>query len=265
MDQDSCQKELQARGCNRCATANDPLKPIVLIEYRTLICECLARIIGGEIGCTVVSFADAESWRLQRDQFQPPLVVLGEVERYQSGERQEMVRRFLESESTPVVVICNPQEMEGMMDAFHRGAKGIIPFDTPIEITVGAIRLALVGGVFIPAAMVLSRSQSLNVKAGSSLDSSPFTARESAILQALCKGKANKVIASDLRLSESTVKVHVHNVMRKLAVTNRTEAVIKMGILALAPAIECRDNYGLDPIVGGPDGVELCLKMGDGA
>jgi DNA-binding NarL/FixJ family response regulator len=40
------------------------------------------------------------------------------------------------------------------------------------------------------------------------------------------------VIASDLRVSESTVKVHIHNVMRKLHVSNRTEAVIKIGELA---------------------------------
>ena len=39
------------------------------------------------------------------------------------------------------------------------------------------------------------------------------------------------MIASDLRVSESTVKVHIHNVMRKLQVSNRTEAVIKIGEL----------------------------------
>jgi DNA-binding NarL/FixJ family response regulator len=47
------------------------------------------------------------------------------------------------------------------------------------------------------------------------------------VLAQLDRGKANKLIAFELGMSESTVKVHVRNIMRKLSATNRTQAVYK--------------------------------------
>ena len=48
-----------------------------------------------------------------------------------------------------------------------------------------------------------------------------------AVLAQLRQGKANKLIAHELSMSESTVKVHVRNIMRKMGATNRTQAVYK--------------------------------------
>jgi DNA-binding NarL/FixJ family response regulator len=50
-----------------------------------------------------------------------------------------------------------------------------------------------------------------------------FTRREAQVLEQLQQGKANKVIAYELNISESTVKVHVRNIMKKLHATNRTQ------------------------------------------
>ena len=55
-----------------------------------------------------------------------------------------------------------------------------------------------------------------------------FTPREARIAEALRKGKANKIIAYDLNLCESTVKVHIRNIMKKLKATNRTEVAYKL-------------------------------------
>ena len=50
-----------------------------------------------------------------------------------------------------------------------------------------------------------------------------FTARQIAVIDALRKGKANKIIAFELNMKESTVKVHVRNIMKRLKAHNRTE------------------------------------------
>ena len=50
-----------------------------------------------------------------------------------------------------------------------------------------------------------------------------FTGRQTAILDILCKGKPNKIIAYELGMCESTVKVHIRNIMKKLKATNRTQ------------------------------------------
>ncbi|TGV73883.1 response regulator transcription factor, partial [Mesorhizobium sp. M00.F.Ca.ET.158.01.1.1] len=55
-----------------------------------------------------------------------------------------------------------------------------------------------------------------------------FTTREAAVVEALRTGKANKIIAYELNLCESTVKVHIRNIMKKLKATNRTEVAYKL-------------------------------------
>jgi len=55
-----------------------------------------------------------------------------------------------------------------------------------------------------------------------------FTLRQAEVVQALRKGKANKIIAYELNLRESTVKVHIRNIMKKLKATNRTEVAYKL-------------------------------------
>ena len=51
-----------------------------------------------------------------------------------------------------------------------------------------------------------------------------LTVRQGDVMEQLQLGKANKIIAFDLGMSESTVKVHVRNIMRKMGATNRTQA-----------------------------------------
>jgi DNA-binding NarL/FixJ family response regulator len=54
-----------------------------------------------------------------------------------------------------------------------------------------------------------------------------FTARQAAVIDALRRGKANKIIAYELNMRESTVKVHVRNIMKKLNAKNRTEVAYR--------------------------------------
>ena len=62
-----------------------------------------------------------------------------------------------------------------------------------------------------------------------------FTARQAAVIGALRQGKQNKIIAYELNMRESTVKVHVRNIMKKLNATNRTEvAYLTNQLLAAA-------------------------------
>ena len=58
-----------------------------------------------------------------------------------------------------------------------------------------------------------------------------FTSREEEVISMLKLGKANKIIAYELALRESTVKVHIRNIMKKLKVHNRTEVIFKLNEL----------------------------------
>jgi DNA-binding NarL/FixJ family response regulator len=78
------------------------------------------------------------------------------------------------------------------------------------------------GGTFAPTAALLSQRDRPH-GSGSRQVLEGFTLRQSDILDCLRRGMANKMIAYHLSMCESTVKVHVRNIMKKLKATNRTQ------------------------------------------
>ena len=90
-----------------------------------------------------------------------------------------------------------------------------------------------------PAAC-LPRVRYLTTSATPARQASIFTTRQAEVVEALRRGKANKIIAYELKMQESTVKVHVRNVMRKLKAKNRTEVVYKVNELLHQDAASLR-------------------------
>jgi len=124
------------------------------------------------------------------------------------------------------IVALTSFEDEGLVhQAMEAGAVGYLYKDVEEEELIGAIRAAKVGrSVLAPGAM-----QAL-VKQASTQDESgaiePLTPREEEILTLVAQGMTNLQIAEFLNISSSTVHFHVHNILTKLQVQSRTEAVV---------------------------------------
>jgi DNA-binding NarL/FixJ family response regulator len=84
------------------------------------------------------------------------------------------------------------------------------------------MHLVNAGGTYVPASSLVAAHQS-SQEPGTSKRLGIFTVRQAAVVEALRKGKANKIIAYELNMRESTVKVHVRSIMKKLKAKNRTE------------------------------------------
>jgi DNA-binding NarL/FixJ family response regulator len=97
------------------------------------------------------------------------------------------------------------------------------------DIAVEAVRFVLAGGTYVPMDCVLATGPDLPASPASR-PSSGVTAREAAVIRALQQGKPNKVIAYELNMCESTVKVHVRNLMKKMKAKNRTDVAMKAQI-----------------------------------
>ncbi|HSC05816.1 MAG TPA: response regulator transcription factor, partial [Steroidobacteraceae bacterium] len=82
--------------------------------------------------------------------------------------------------------------------------------------------MVCVGGTYAPADTLLTQSERAQDLAREPLIQG-FTQRQSQILDCLRQGMANKLIAYELNMCESTVKVHIRNIMKKLKATNRTQ------------------------------------------
>ena len=126
----------------------------------------------------------------------------------------------------PVIVLAYRNDAELARAAICHGAKGYIPVTMGFEITVEAVRFVLAGGTYVPMDCLLARNARGDVP---SQPPTPglVTPRELVVIRAIQKGKSNKVIAYDLNMSESTVKVHIRNIMKKLNAKNRTDVAIK--------------------------------------
>ena len=130
----------------------------------------------------------------------------------------------------PVAVLSShacAMEPRHIRAALAAGARGFIPStSTSIQLATTAIRLVREGGSFAPADLMTSDKRG-RPEATDSAESKQLTPRENEVLSRMRRGQPNKIIAYELSLTESTVKVHIRNIMRKMGATNRTEAVYK--------------------------------------
>ncbi len=129
----------------------------------------------------------------------------------------------------PLVLLTDAPDLGLAQEAVKQlHLSGYIPTSSSPELAATALRLVIAGGRYIPAsgcdADQAEQTPSLGPAASKSHDK--LTARERAVLELLERGLPNKIIAYRLEMSQSTVKAHVHNIIVKLNVRNRTEAAV---------------------------------------
>ena len=201
-------------------SANSRKPHIAVIEKNALIRECVARCLAQALGYDVIFCSSIEDWVHIRGDGQTSLLIVCAWH----GEGTHALPHLSETAmGQRTIVMSNIEDIELIRIALEQGVRGYIPMSLPLEVAVEAIRLVEAGGVFVPASSLMAPSEGLH---------GHFTARQAAVVDALCKGKANKRIAHELNMCESTVKVHVRNIMKKLCAKNRTEvALIVNGLL----------------------------------
>lgn len=146
------------------------------------------------------------------------------------------------------VLIDDPRALDPILNllAEDRHIDGILPLDVRLDVFLAGVELLLKGGEHFPSSL-LRRLKAASAPPGGLLGApsasgivkqyasfarleshaSHLTTREVEILDFLCKGTQNKLIAHSLGLSENTVKAHVRNIYKKLRVKNRTEAALR--------------------------------------
>jgi DNA-binding NarL/FixJ family response regulator len=113
-------------------------------------------------------------------------------------------------------VLSGSESNFDMRRALDGGAMGFIPKSATAPVMLGALRLVLAGGVYVPPALLHDGTTSASAQA--------LTPRQIEVLARVIEGKPNKIIATELELTEATVKAHITAVFRVLNVSNRTQA-----------------------------------------
>jgi DNA-binding NarL/FixJ family response regulator len=113
----------------------------------------------------------------------------------------------------------DPAEVAG---ALRAGARGYLPTTLDRAAATEAIRFVLAGGTFVPAGVIAEGGPGAGRRPGGAAPR--LSPRELEVAGRLREGKPNKIIARELSISESTVKVFVRRILAKLGAANRTEA-----------------------------------------
>jgi DNA-binding NarL/FixJ family response regulator len=147
----------------------------------------------------------------------------------------------------PVVVLSSADDRTTVLAAIAAGAAGFIPKSSPNEVLLGALRLVLAGGKYLPPE-VLAPAVGPGAKAARpagtthSLETLGLTDRQAQVLKLLAAGKSNKLICRELDLAERTVKAHISAVFRALGVTTRTQAALAAARLGLGATDEAKPS-----------------------
>jgi DNA-binding NarL/FixJ family response regulator len=187
--------------------------------HRDAICQSIKDATQAEIA----AFASVESWLEHRAA--GPALVLIYVASLTKEEEQQLDLLLSQTEDAPPVVVLGDRETSAcIIDILAKGARGYIPTSLSLALALKALQLVLAGGTFVPASCLRGYQAPPQWQPAPAKENAVMvTERQIAVIEAIRHGKANKVIAYELNMCESTVKVHVRNIMKKLHATNRTQ------------------------------------------
>lgn len=154
----------------------------------------------------------------------------------------EALLRSIPAAALPRVVVL-PKETHELRDFAPLIGKvgAILPNSSGLEEIVLVARLMRTGLVVLPSTM-MSLLQIPKVQTAEPLAASSLTDREMGVLTLLAGGSSNKVIGRELGINDTTVRVHVRSVLRKMGVHNRTQAAVRLAEQGHYPDISRETN-----------------------
>jgi two-component system, NarL family, nitrate/nitrite response regulator NarL len=125
----------------------------------------------------------------------------------------------------PILVTADCDDPESARAILRGGARGFLPTSLGLKVLMGALERVRTGGTYVPLAL----TEPSPARAGDRAQHTPWrelTRRQRDVLALISEGKSNKLIADALTMTESTVKAHVKQIIKRLHVANRTQAAL---------------------------------------
>jgi DNA-binding NarL/FixJ family response regulator len=208
--------------------------------------ECLSKSFCGiEPSYAVMVYPSVRAWQQSASFTRSSLVLLcasaggsSDAEVAEIERELVLIKQF--NADIPIAVLSDREDARHVLKLIGSGVRCYISSNVPLFMAVRSIQFAIDGGISIPANSLLSilKSELNHTLLDNSREGESFTSRQKEIIKEVQKGRQNKEIARKLNLSESTVKIHVRNVMRKLKAKNRTEIAFRISSSLLRDAID---------------------------
>jgi len=205
----------------------EPIR-ILVVDDHTVVRQGLVALLNTVPDIAVVAEASDGQEAVDAYQKFKPDVTLMDLRLPKLGGADAIALIRQESPGARIIVLTTFDGDEDIFRALQAGAKGYLLKGTDADELTAAIRAVYAGKSKIPAFVAEKLAERMGGPA--------LTTRELEVLKRIVAGRSNKEIASDLHISEATVKTHINSLLSKLNVSDRTQAAttaLQRGIVHL--------------------------------
>jgi DNA-binding NarL/FixJ family response regulator len=219
---------------------------VLLADEQPLFREAVRMILDGQPGFAVVAEAGDGAVAIEEARRRAPDVALVSIALSAYG---GIATAKAISRSVPgcrVVILASKEDPSTLIDAMEAGASGYLSKESPVTDLVEAIRRVHLQGIIVPQRLLPDLIKGLVGRRRDRDDAAAryakITAREHEVLRLLVRGADNESIARALVISPQTARTHVQNILTKLRVHSRLEAVAFARRMAATAAMDGNDE-----------------------
>jgi two-component system nitrate/nitrite response regulator NarL len=199
----------------------------ILVGHSSLLVEGLARLLDNTEFQVIARAPSVDQLGLKDlHDHKTILLILDADGGVESAMRQ--IEAFKQLHADPrIAIVTRGRRTADMALLFQAGANVCFGESTNVAIFLKTLELVMLGQTLLPASMLPPASE-VEERAPAPVSGDPMrlSPQELRILHRLAEGQSNKTIARDIGAAESTVKVHVKSILRKIGVNNRTQAAV---------------------------------------
>ncbi|HEY6897374.1 MAG TPA: response regulator transcription factor [Rhodocyclaceae bacterium] len=202
---------------------------ILLVDDHSLFRSGIKSLLSRQEDCEIVGEAGDGLEGIKRAKTLKPDVVLLDLHMPGISGREAVQLITEEVPETHVLMLTVSEDAEDLLATLRAGAVGYLLKNIEVDALVDAVRRAAHGEAVISPQMTAKLVAGVRgERKGEELaaDKEKLSPREREILSYLAHGDSNKKIARNLNLAESTVKIHVQNILKKLNLTSRVQAAV---------------------------------------
>lgn len=203
---------------------------VLLIDDHTLFRSGIKALLQRQPEFVVVGEAGDALEGVKRAKILQPDVVLLDIHMQGMTGREAVSLVADEAPHTRILMLTVSEDLEDLLQALRAGAHGYLLKNIETDFLLKAIRSAVDGDSVMSPQMTNKLMKSVRTNAVAQptppADKERLSPREREILAFLARGASNKDIARSLDLAESTIKIHVQNILKKLNLVSRVQAAV---------------------------------------
>ena len=209
--------------CNDESIGAQESTAVVIIHRSRLFRDCLKRALKESCYEEIYDYSEPTAAASMIRSGRSAVLLVGLTDDADGGPLLDLILEQI-GRGVHVVVTGESEDPRFVASLLAKGINGYIPSSLELDVTIKALEVVIAGGVYVPGSYLVKLWQSSTDMRAKRLAPEELTLKERAVVDAIRKGKSNKLIAYELNMCEATVKVHVRNIMKKMHARNRTHA-----------------------------------------